>query len=219
MKKLILAGAVAALLSACAGIGGMLGGGNSQVTALSAKSTELTVDIAISLDASAKSYVDVLDAVGNKTEAERIKAETANLRDEKDKEKLEAAMGMLNEVDITAQLESAEELSDEGKGKIAEAILYLGIAVFYDGKAGKDAKDLVTEAKDVLSNLSASDALAVGEVNNIITNATWVADMAPNLLSLQQKSFEGLKAYASAHGIEIPSMEEIEKKAESIGRE
>ncbi|MBQ3777142.1 MAG: hypothetical protein II835_03475, partial [Fibrobacter sp.] len=100
MKKLILAGAVAALLSACAGIGGMLGGGNSQVTALSAKSTELTVDIAISLDASAKSYVDVLDAVGNKTEAERIKAETANLRDEKDKEKLEAAMGMLNEVDI-----------------------------------------------------------------------------------------------------------------------
>jgi hypothetical protein len=95
----------------------------------------------------------------------------------------------------------------------------LGIAVFYDGKAGKDAKDLVTEAKDVLSNLSASDALAVGEVNNIITNATWVADMAPNQLSLQQKSFEGLKAYASAHGIEIPSMEEIEKKAESIGRE
>ena len=87
MKKLILAGAVAAMLSACAGVGGMLGGWNPQITALSAKSTELTFDVAISLDASAQSYVAVLDAVGNKTEAERIKAETANLRDEKDKDK------------------------------------------------------------------------------------------------------------------------------------
>lgn len=219
MKKLILAGAVAAMLSACAGVGGMLGGGNPQITALSAKSTELTFDVAISLDASAQSYVAVLDAVGNKTEAERIKAETANLRDEKDKDKLEAAMGMLNEVDITKELEAAEDLSDEGKAKITDAILNLGIAIFYDGKAGLDAKDLVTEAKDVASNLSASDALAVGEVNNIVTNASWIADMVPSQLELQKKSFEGLKAYASTHGIEIPSQEEIQKKAESIGRE
>ena len=219
MKKLILAGAVAALLTACAGVSGLMTGGNSQIKDMAVKSQDITARFAVALDESAISYTSVMYAVGNETEAERIKKETENLRTETDKDKLEAAMGMLNEVDISGSLANAEELSDEGKAQITNAILHLGIAIYYDTMIGKDAADLVTDAKNVASNLSASDALAVGEVNTIITNASWTADIAPDQLALLKKSFDGLSSYAAAHGIEIPSQEEIVKQAESIVRE
>lgn len=219
MKKLILAGACAALLSACAGMSGLLGGGNPQIKELSAKTTEISVNFAYALNESAVSYTAALEAVGNKTEAERIKGSVGNLRDETDKDKLEASIGMLNEVDLTVQLESAENLSDEGKAQITAAILHMGIAIYLDGKIVADAVDVVKTAKDVLTNLSPSDALAAGEVNTIITNASWISDVAPDQITILTKSFEGLKNYAQTHGIEIPSQEEIEQQAASIGRE
>ena len=211
MKKMILAGAVAALLTACASVGGLVGGGdNPQVKQLAAQSTALTADFAVSLAESAESYVLAMKAVGNETEASRIEEATKGLRDETDKDKLEAAVGTLNEVNLDAQLQSAQEVSEEGKKQITESIIHLGISVYLDAKIGADAGNLVS---------SATDALAINEVQTIITNAQWISGIAPDQLTLQKNSFEALKNYAEAHGIEVPSQEVIEEKAKSIGKE
>ena len=205
MKKMILAGAVAALLTACASVGGLVGGGdNPQVKQLAAQSTALTADFAVSLAESAESYVLAMKAVGNETEASRIAEATNGLRNETDKEKLEAAVGTLNEVNLDAQLQAAQEVSDEGKAQITESILHLGMAIYLDAKIGADA---------------GKDALAINEVQTIITNAQWISGIAPDQLTLQKNSFEALKNYAEAHGIEVPSQEVIEEKAKGLAKE
>ena len=220
MKKMILAGAVAALLTACASVGGLVGGGdNPQVKQLAAQSTALTADFAVSLAESAESYVLAMKAVCNETEASRIAEATNGLRNETDKEKLEAAVGTLNEVNLDAQLQAAQEVSDEGKAQITESILHLGMAIYLDAKIGADAGNLVSSATDVASNLSAKDALAINEVQTIITNAQWISGIAPDQLTLQKNSFEALKNYAEAHGIEVPSQEVIEEKAKGLAKE
>ncbi|WP_288800451.1 hypothetical protein [uncultured Fibrobacter sp.] len=216
MKKLIALFSAFLILSGCAGV---MGGGNPKIQSLEAKSATITGQFILALGESAAAYENALSAVGNKTEAERIKSEAGNLREDDDKDKLESSIGMLNEVDLSKELEQAGELSAEGKAQIGAAILHLGIAIFYDGIVATEVPSVVTDAKDIQQNLSAADAMQAGSIANIITNASWIADIAPDQLALLKTNFSTLKAYADAHGIPVPSQEEIEKEASSLQRE
>lgn len=216
MKKLIALFSAFLILSGCAGI---MGGGNPKIKSLEATSTNITAQFFLALGESVVAYESALLAVGNKTEAERIKSEAGNLREDDDKDKLESSIGMLNEVDLSKELEQAGELSAEGKAQIGAAILHLGIAIFYDGIVATEVPAVVTDAKDIQQNLSAADAIQAGSIANIITNASWIANIAPDQLALLKTNFSTLKAYANAHGIPVPSQEEIEKEASSLKRE
>lgn len=218
MKKtlsIITIGAVSLMLSACAGL---MGGGNPQITALANTSARISANFVTALDENIASYSVTMEAVGNKTEAERIKSEAENLKDG-DNEKIEGSIGVLNEVDISASLENAGELSAEAKALLVDGIVHLGIAIFYDGKVAAEAINVVKEAKDILSNLSGADAMKAGDIKAIISNAQFIADVAPDQLTMMTNSFDALKQYAQAHGIEVPSQEEIEAKASSLARE
>lgn len=215
MKKLLVAGAISMMLTACAG----LLGGNPQITALADTSSRIVNSFANALEQTVESYSLTLEAVGNKTAAETLKSEVGNLRDEEGTEKMEAGIGTLNEVDLGAELEKAGELSEEGKKQVTKAMLHLGIAIFFDAKVAIDAVDLVKEAKDVLQNLSPADAMYAGDINQIISNASFIADVAPDQLSGLKSTFDSLKAYADAHGIEVPSQADIEQQAGEMERE
>ena len=217
MKKLIAAGLFLAFLSGCAGLPGV-GGGNPQIQSLEATTSVMVADFGTALDQSATAYVSALSAVDNKTESARIEAETKNLR-EQDKDKMEASIGMLNEIDLSAELEKSGELSAEGKKKLSKAMLHMGIAIFFDAKIATPAPSVVSDAKGIMQGLSPSDAMSAASVKNIIANASWIADIAPDQLSLLKKNFETLKEYANAHGIEVPSEEEIAQEASGLSRE
>lgn len=217
MKKLAIVGAISLMLTACAGL---MGGGNPQIKALNDTSARIGAKFTMALGYTSEAFVYTLEAVGNKTEAERIKSETANLRSgDGDKDKMEQSIGMLNEVDLNAQLENAGELSDDAKAQLVDGIVNLGIAIYWDALIIPESVDAVKEAKDILQNLSASDALAAGEVKGIIENVSWISDVAPDQLSSMKTTFGNLKAYAEAHGIEVPSQEEIDQKAAGLARQ
>lgn len=214
IMKFIAAGAIAAALTACAG--SMFGGGNGPAAQLETKTAAMVGNVAMALGATSIAFVSGLEAVGNKTEAERIKAETDGLRGEDDLDKLEAGMGTLNEVDLTAQLNNAGELSEEGKQKITESMLHLGIAIYFDGMAAAEAPGIVSEAQDLQDKATGTDALAIP---GIITNGQWLATNAPAQLSLLKDTFAAVKSYAEAHGIEVPSQDEIDAAAKDMAKE
>ena len=128
-------------------------------------------------------------------------------------------MNSRNEIDLSAELNQAGELSAEGKAKLANSILHLGIAIYFDARVAAQAPDVVSQAKNISANLSASDAMAAGKVKNIINNAGFIADVAPDQLSKLKDTFSSLKAYADAHGIKVPSQQEIEAQAAEMERE
>ena len=212
MKKMILAGAVAAMLTACASVGGLVGGKeNPRVTALASRSDVLVNDMAISLDEAAQSYVLALTAAGDTANANRIQTETKDLRKSKDKDQVAAAMTLLNEVNLSAQMEAATEVTDEGKTQVKEAIKRLGAAIVLDGEIGTDAATLTSDAENVLSSLDAKDLAVSGEgINKIIDNAKWVGTSAPEQVTVFTTSADALKAFAEKNGVEIPTSEEIE---------
>ena len=212
MKKMILAGAIAAMLTACASVGSLAGGEeNPRVKALASRSDGLVHDMAISLDEAAQSYVLALTAAGDTANANRITTETKDLRKTKDKEKVEAAMALLNEVNLTAQLDAATEVTDEGKTQVKDAIKRLGAAIVLDGEVGTDAATLADDAQNVLSSLDAKElAVSTDGINKIIDNAKWVGTAAPEQVNVFTTSAEGLKSFAEKNGVEIPSSDEIE---------
>lgn len=212
MKKMILAGAVAAMLTACASVGGLVGGKeNPRVTALASRSDVLVNDMAISLDEAAQSYALALTAAGDTANANRITTETKDLRKSKDKDQVSAAMTLLNEVNLTAQLEAATEVTDEGKTQVKEAIKRLGAAIVLDGEIGTDAATLTSDAENVLSSLDAKElAVSSDGINKIIDNAKWVGTSAPEQVNVFTTSIDGLKSFAEKNGVEIPTSEEIE---------
>ena len=212
MKKMILAGAIAAMLTACASVGSLAGGEeNPRVKALASRSDGLVHDMAISLDEAAQSYVLALTAAGDTANANRITTETKDLRKTKDKEKVEAAMALLNEVNLTAQLDAATEVTDEGKTQVKDAIKRLGAAIVLDGEVGTDAATLADDAQNVLSSLDAKElAVSTDGINKIIDNAKWVGTAAPEQVNVFTTSAEGLKSFAEKNGVEIPTSDEIE---------
>ncbi|MCF0224440.1 MAG: hypothetical protein HUK20_09230 [Fibrobacter sp.] len=216
MKKLLISAISAAMLSACAGL---LGGGNPEVTNLEQTSTIMAANFVNAHMETTIAFVNALEAVDNKTAAEKIKAEAEGLRDEENNDKLEESMNSLNEIDLSAELNQAGELSAEGKAKLANSILHLGIAIYFDARVAAQAPDVVSQAKNISANLSASDAMAAGKVKNIINNAGFIADVAPDQLSKLKDTFSSLKAYADAHGIKVPSQQEIEAQAAEMERE
>jgi len=216
MKKIISLCAILLMFSGCAGL---MGGGNSKIQDLESRSTRIAGSFIYALSFSASAFENAYSAVGNKEEAERIKSEAGGLKMDDDQEKLEASIGTLNEVDISEALENAGELSEEGKMQISKAILNLGIAIFFDGMVVADVPGVVTDAKEILQNLSAADAMSAGSVKNIVNNSVFIANVAPDQVVLLKKNFEALKAYADAHGIPVPSAEEIEQEANGLVRE
>lgn len=216
MKKLI---SMCAFLLMFAGCAGLMGGGNPKIKDLENRAASIAGKFIYALNYSVQAFENAYSAVGNKEEAERIKSEAGGLKVGDDQDKLEASIGTLNEVDIGAALENAGELSAEGKKQISVAILNLGIAIVFDGFVIADVPAVVTDSKDILQNLSASDAMSAGSVKNIVANATFIAEVAPDQLALLKKNFETLKAYADAHGIPVPSQEEIEQAASGIEME
>ena len=212
MKKMILAGAIAAMLTACASVGSLAGGEeNPRVKALASRSDGLVHDMAISLDEAAQSYVLALTAAGDTANANRITTETKDLRKTKDKEKVEATMALLNEVNLTAQLDAATEVTDEGKTQVKDAIKRLGAAIVLDGEVGTDAATLTSDAENLLSSLDAKElAVSTDGINKIIDNAKWVGTAAPEQVNVFTTSAEGLKSFAEKNGVEIPSSDEIE---------
>ena len=212
MKKMILAGAVAAMLTACASVGGLVGGKeDARVTALASRSDVLVNDMAISLDEAAQSYVLALTAAGDTANANRIQTETKDLRKSKDKDQVSAAMALLNEVNLSAQMEAATEVTDEGKTQVKEAIKRLGAAIVLDGEIGTDAANLTSDAENVLSSLDAKElAVSSDGINKIIDNAKWVGTSAPEQATVFTTSADALKAFAEKNGVEIPTSEEIE---------
>lgn len=212
MKKMILAGAVAAMLTACASVGGLVGGKeNPRVTALASRSDVLVNDMAISLDEAAQSYVLALTAAGDTANANRIQTETKDLRKSKDKDQVAAAMTLLNEVNLSAQMEAATEVTDEGKTQVKEAIKRLGAAIVLDGEIGTDAATLTSDAENVLSSLDAKElAVSSDGINKIIDNAKWVGTSAPEQATVFTTSADALKSFAEKNGVEIPTSEEIE---------
>lgn len=216
MKKIALLASIPLMLSACAG---MFGGGNPEITKLANTSSQILSNFISAHIETTVAYACTFEAVNDKTEAEKIKAEASGLRDEDGTEKLEASINSLNEIDLSAKLKQSGELSKEGKLLISKALLHLGIAIFYDAKVAVDAPDVVVNATNISKNLGPKDAMAAGQVKTIIDNSSFVADIAPNQLTKLKDTFAALKSYAEAHGIDVPSQEEIEKEASNMERE
>jgi hypothetical protein len=120
-------------------------------------------------------------------------------------------MTLLNEVNLSAQMEAATEVTDEGKTQVKEAIKRLGAAIVLDGEIGTDAATLTSDAENVLSSLDAKElAVSSDGINKIIDNAKWVGTSAPEQATVFTTSADALKSFAEKNGVEIPTSEEIE---------
>lgn len=192
------------------------------VNALSARGTKLILTVNRATSAFSDAAILMLDALGMKVEAEKLKAiktEVAKKPDDPESvKKLIAgtsnALGELNKVDLTSnkKLKGSQE-------SLIKSSLNFGGGALLDLKAVDDAKKLVQEATGLVDQIKSNPMAglsALGTVNSIISSGKFIVDNVPNQVKSVQGFSQKLVDYFKANKIEAPSADKMKKFSEGL---
>lgn len=147
----------------------------------------------------------LLEAMGKKTEAEKVKAsaEAMGSGSVSSEDSLKAATETSNEANahIVASLESSEELSDESKEMYIKALppYASGLKKLYGMK--EQFSPFLSSAK---SEISSAGFMGASKVKSKLEAGMYIATNGPDYIANIYKTSEKLLSFASDNDIEVP---------------
>ena len=192
---------------------------------LSANSTKLILNVGKATVAFADAAIIMLNATGNKEQAEKLKAVVDVVK--KNPKDEEGIKKLISSKEMTGALEGLDKMDLGAKTKlnISEADLIFascnfGGGVILDSKAVIDATELVKEATSMLDKVQKDPmkygVSAAGTVNSIISSGKFICDNIPNQIKAVQTFTTKLVAYCNANKISPPSAEKLKEVAETM---
>lgn len=198
---------------------------NIDLKGLSSKGTKLISTVSKANNAFADAAVGMLNSLGMKEKAEKLKAVQEEVKKKSDdpenvKKLVKAtneAMDDLNKADLKSQVNLKKSQKE-----LVNASLKFGGGSALDLKAVDSAKSLGEEAVGLLDQVKSNpmDGLsALGTINSIVDSSKFIVENVPNQVNSVQTFSQKLFEYFKANKIEAPSVAKIKEYSDQLSKE
>jgi len=212
MKRILLAATILVLISSSAfafGLSSLTGAGSSNSTALTADQIQGQFSNASKdYTAATKNFLlsasVALEAFNSKTSADRLKSEANQLGSgtvsTDDISKRTALLKSAND-EVTAKLKSGEKLSEAGKTKISQSMVYMGKGIATEVPL---VSNVVTLSKNTVDSMKSLSVTQIGKVRATASVLSALSSSLPKDLGLAKDTMGMYFDYAKSNNIEIP---------------